>query len=115
MKSFKEETCFTCENRNDCRSFRSMNTQQHPVHCVWYQRESDYEIIEHDRHKWKRASENYSHMNGVSGLAWCTKCGAEGCSSGSPSRRCYDKVLIKKYRTGGIYKKENKKYEQISN
>ena len=46
-------------------------------------------------------------MNGVSWLGWCIKCGAEAAGGMPASNRCYDIVITKKYRTGGIYKKEN--------
>lgn len=108
MIKVHQETCFTCEKRSNCRAEYTINKQQHPVQCVWYQRETDTKLIYHDNHRWEKASENYSHMNGVSNLAWCTKCGAEGCSSAPPSNRCYDVVILKKYRVGGIYAKENK-------
>lgn len=113
-KEEHKETCFTCEKMKECRARSTMQEYMHPVPCVFYKREPIIEIIHHDNHKWKKASTEYSHMNGVSGLAWCTKCGAEGCSSGPPSRRCYDVKIVKTFREGGLYKKkgiEGKKYE----
>lgn len=35
------------------------------------------ELVTSDKHDWHRASENFAHMNGVSWLGWCNKCGVE--------------------------------------
>jgi len=109
----KKETCFTCAKMNNlhiskeeyCVHSETMHTHQHPVPCVHYKRFPEYERIDHNNHVWKRASENYAHMNGVSWLGWCTKCGAEGAAGMPASSSCYDIVITKKYKTGGEYRK----------
>jgi hypothetical protein len=102
----KKETCFTCEKHKDCRYSGTLeNFQPGPVPCVHYQRESDTELVYHDNHIWKRASTNYAHMNGVSWLGWCTRCGAEGASGGPAEHKCYSREITKTYRVGGSYRK----------
>ncbi|HUU87418.1 MAG TPA: hypothetical protein VMX17_06660 [Candidatus Glassbacteria bacterium] len=114
MESNKE-TCFTCAKYSNlhiskeefCVHSHTMCNYPHPVPCVHYKRFPEYERIDHDNHVWKKSSTNYAHMNGVSWLGWCIKCGAEAAGGMPASNRCYDIVITKKYRTGGIYKKEN--------
>jgi hypothetical protein len=108
----KEETCFTCAKMNNlhiskekyCVHSETMHTYLHPVPCVNYKRFPEYKIVYHNNHKWKRASTNYAHANGVSWLGWCAKCGAEG-SVGGAEHKCQDIVITKKYRVGGKYRK----------
>lgn len=108
-----EETCFTCAKMQNlhiskedyCKYSETMYVHDHPVPCVHYKRFPEYEIVQHDKHIWKRASTNYAHANGLSWLGWCEKCGAEGAAGMPASKRCYDIVVTKKYRVGGEYRK----------
>ena len=114
-----KETCFTCAKYSNlhiskeefCVHSHTMCQYPHPVPCVHYKRFPEYERIEHDNHSWKRSSTEFAHMNGVSWLGWCTKCGAEG-GPGGAEHRCYDIVITKEYKTGGEYQKSYSK-EQL--
>lgn len=99
-----KETCSTCNNHNTCRAMNTMCSYNHPVPCVHWTQESDTELIYHDKHIWKKASTNYAHMNGVSWLGWCTRCGAEGAPCGA-EHRCYSIIEIKKYKPNGTYRR----------
>lgn len=35
------------------------------------------ELVESHKHDWRKASDNFAHMNGVSWLGRCNKCGVE--------------------------------------
>jgi hypothetical protein len=115
-----KETCLTCAKMNNlhisgekfCEHSHTMHAYKHPVPCVHYKRFPEYEIIEHDNHVWKKSSTEFTHMNGVSSIAWCKKCGAEVASGMPPSNRCYDIVITKKYKVGGEYRKSIKQLEK---
>ena len=117
----KEETCFTCAKMSNlhiseekyCVHSETMYIHKHPVPCVHYKNFPEYDVVYHDNHVWKRASTEFAHMNGVSMVAWCQKCGAEVVSGMPASNRCYDMVITKRYRVGGEYRKTySKEYLQ---
>lgn len=109
-----KETCSTCNNHNNCRAMNTMCSYPHPVPCVHWTQESDTEIVYHDKHTWKNASTSYAHMNGVSWLAWCTRCGAEG-GPGGAEHRCYSIIETKKYKPNGTYRKScSKEFLKLS-
>jgi len=100
-----KETCFTCEKHKECRYSRTLESHQPgPVPCIHWQRESDTKLVYHEKHIWKMASTNFAHMNGVSWIGWCTRCGAEGGSNGA-EHQCYSREITKRYRVGGTYRK----------
>jgi hypothetical protein len=122
MESNKE-TCFTCAKMQNlhisgekfCEHSHTMYTHNHPVPCVHYKRFPEYRMVYHDKHVWKKASENFAHANGLSSVAWCTKCGAEGASGMPASNRCYDIIITKRYRVGGVYRKScSKEYLKLA-
>jgi hypothetical protein len=47
-------------------------------------------------HTWKRSSDEFAHMNGVSWVAWCTKCGCEAIPGQASKDKCtyYDNLYL---------------------
>jgi hypothetical protein len=115
MTEEHKETCFSCEKKSTCVHRRTLEEFMHPVPCVFYQRESIQERVDHPRHTVKWGSTEYAHMNGLSRIGWCTRCGAE-CTTGQSSHSCYSFRVVKTFREGGLYKKKGisgKKYSDI--
>ena len=112
MKNFKEETCFTCARYSNlhlsphltkCDAHFTLFKHKHPVRCVHYIREPDTIIIEHENHSWIKLNTPFSHLHGVSHISVCSKCGEE--SIGSSNSKCYERIVTKHYKIGGIYRK----------
>jgi hypothetical protein len=109
MNKGDTQACHNCEKNKTCRARDTMwKFQKDHVPCVFWQRESDTKMVDHPNHIWKKASTEYAHMNGLSWLAFCQRCGAEGCSQGA-SHDCRSRVVTKKYRVGGHYRREHLK------
>lgn len=49
----------------------------------------------HDKHDWKNVSTEFAHMNNVSWLGWCKKCGKEAVTCVNISKCKYSKTTYK--------------------